>query len=181
MRDARIEVNAVAFFEEDLLIAERYDDRAFGHEIELLAAVGNELGGLVRRSDRNLQGLHLLLGKSEREVLKHVAGYSFNDLSLSFTDDVIGVELRSFTGQDLGKIHVALARDLVYHADRDILSRCLILFVCIGVNAEHCRKFILRIAACVTQTRYSLSYFLNLINHMKISSFSKKRFFTLLQ
>ena len=171
MRDAGIEVDAVAFFEEDLLIAERYYDRAFGHEVELLAAVGNQLGGLVRGRYRNLQGLHFFLGEPECQILKHIAGYSLDDLSLSLADDVIGIELCRLACEDLGKIDVALARDLVDHADRDIFARLFVFLIDIGRDAEHTGKLFLRIAACVTQTRYSFSYFFDLINHMKISSF----------
>ena len=99
----------------------------------------------------------------------------------ALADDVICIKLCGLAGKDLGKIHVALARYLVDHADRDILSRFFVLLICVDVYAEHIGELFLRVSAGIAQTRYSFRYFPDLINHMKISSFSKKRFFTLLQ
>ena len=84
--------------------------------------MGDELGRGFVRLERDQQGLHDLVAVTVGEVFKVIFRVAVDTLAAAAPNQMIGVQPGGLAGDDLCEIHLEFLRDLIDHADGDVLA-----------------------------------------------------------
>jgi len=119
--DHRVEVEAVALLQHDVLLADGDAHLAGQDIVEFLTAMGDQCGALVLGHKLNHHGLHLAALEVIAQAGVVVAGIAFHLCALSIAHHRIGVHLGGASGEQGGEIHTEDRGYLVEGADGNIL------------------------------------------------------------